>query len=118
MTALLVLVGALAGAPSRWLLDQAVQARHRGVFPAGTLAINVIGSFLLGALLAGPGPGSAAVWLGGTGFCGAFTTFSTFSYETVLLFERGAYRHAVVNVAASLVVGMAAAYAGWSLAGR
>ena len=118
MTALLVLLGAVAGAPSRWLLDQAVQSRHRGVFPAGTLAINVAGSFLLGLLLAGPGAGSALVSLAGTGFCGAFTTFSTFGYETVRLFERGAYRHAVVNVAVSLAAGLLAAYAGWSLGSR
>lgn len=116
MTALLVLLGALAGAPSRWLLDQAVQSRHRGGFPLGTLLINVAGSFVLGLLLGAPGAGSALVSLAGTGFCGAFTTFSTFGYETVRLAEQRAYGKASLNVAISIGAGLLAAYAGWSLA--
>lgn len=118
MTALLVLLGAAVGAPSRWLLDQAVQGRHRGAFPVGTLVINVLGSLLLGVLLGAEASGSAGpslVALAGTGFCGGFTTFSTFGYETVRLAEEGSYRAALTNVGASLVAGLLAAYAGWSL---
>lgn len=119
MTAFLVLLGAALGAPSRWLLDQAVQSRHRGVFPLGTVLINVLGSFALGVLLGAPADGSmgaSLVALAGTGFCGSFTTFSTFGYETVRLAEEGDYRAAAVNVGTSVVAGLLAAYAGWSLA--
>jgi fluoride exporter len=118
MTALLVVLGAAAGAPSRWLLDQAVQSRHRGNFPVGTLAINLTGSFLLGILLGGSGSGSGLVSLAGTGFCGGFTTFSTFGYETVLLAEQREYGRAVTNVVTSLGAGLLAAYAGWALTHR
>lgn len=119
MTALLVLVGAAVGAPSRWLLDQAVQSRHRGVFPLGTLVINVIGSLLLGLLLGAQTWGAAGphlVSLAGTGFCGGFTTFSAFGYESVQLTERRLFGSAFVNVAGSLALGLLAAYAGWYVA--
>ena len=116
MTALLVLLGAAVGAPSRWLLDQAVQSRHRGNFPTGTLAINAAGSFVLGLLLgAGSNGGSALLSLAGTGFCGGFTTFSTFAYESVRLAEQREYGAAVANVVVSVAAGLAAAFAGWAL---
>ena len=117
MTALLVMVGAAFGAPSRWLLDQAVRNRVRGDFPWGTLAINVAGSLLLGLLLGAPAgrTGTALVALLGTGFCGGFTTFSSFGFETVRLAEEGEYRAACLNVMASVGVGVAAAFLGWSL---
>jgi CrcB protein len=119
LTLALVMLGAAVGAPSRWLLDRAVQSRHDSVFPWGTFTINVTGSLLLGLVLGATavGPGSAAlVALAGTGFCGGFTTFSTFGFETVRLLEEGSYLEATLNVVASLVAGLAAAYAGWALA--
>lgn len=116
MTALFVLVGAAVGAPSRWLLDQSVQSRHRSNFPVGTLAINVAGSLLLGLLLGGAASDASLVALAGTGFCGAFTTFSTFGYETVRLVEQGHYARALTNVGLSLGLGLSAAYAGWAIA--
>ena len=118
MTALLVLLGGALGAPTRWYVDQLVQARHDSVFPWGTFVINVGGSFVLGTLLGGASTGLAThpwVPLLGTGFCGAFTTFSTFGFETVRLAEEGSYDVAARNVAASLVVGLAAAALGWEL---
>lgn len=120
MTApLLVMAGAAVGAPCRWALDRAVQARHDSVFPWGTLSINVLGSLLLGVLLgatsAGP-PAAELVALIGIGFAGGFTTYSTFAFETVRLFEEGARLLAAVNVVASLAAGLAAALAGWFLA--
>lgn len=117
-TWLLILVGAAAGAAARWYVDAAVQARHDSVFPWGTFTVNVTGSFLLGVLLGVSLEGdelTRLVALVGTGFCGAFTTFSTFSYESVILAEDGASRVAVLNVGASVVVGMAAAFAGWGI---
>jgi CrcB protein len=118
-TWLAFLLAAAVGAPARYLLDGVVQERTGGVEPWGTLVVNVVGSFTLG-LLTGAGlyhglaaPARTAL---GTGFCGAFTTFSTFTFETVRLAEEGANRAAVVNVAVSLVLGLAAAAAGLALA--
>ena len=107
------------GAPARYLLDDAISSRTQGVFPWGTLVINVSGSFLLG-LLTGLAlfhgfPATPKLILG-TGFCGAYTTFSTFTYETVRLAEEGAVNEAVRNALASLVLGAAAAAAGLAAA--
>jgi CrcB protein len=116
VTVLLVALGAAIGAPLRYLVDRAVQARHDSVFPWGTLAVNVSGSFLLGFLAALPAEG-ALMALVGTGFCGALTTYSTFSYETLRLLEKGARFYAIANVVASLVAGLGAAYCGLIVAG-
>ncbi len=96
-----------------------MQARHDSVFPWGTLVINVLGSVVLGVLLGATAFGSAPIALVallGTGFAGAFTTYSTFAYETVRLFEDGATQLALVNVAVSLGLGLLAALGGWYLA--
>lgn len=114
MTALLVLVGGAIGAPLRYLTDLAVQSRHDSVFPWGTLAVNVIGSFILG-LISAAAPPAWAVTLVGTGFCGALTTFSTFGYETVRLFEDGSYAAGLANAVANLALGLGAAALGWWL---
>ncbi len=114
MTWLLVMLGAGAGAPARWLIDRAVQARRDSVFPWGTFAINVSGSLLLGALAYGASDSWFALL--GTGFCGGFTTYSTFSFETYRLAEDGAYSYGGLNVAASVTVGLLASFAGWMLA--
>jgi CrcB protein len=113
-----VVAGAV-GAPARYLLDDAISSRTQGVFPWGTLVINVSGSFLLG-LLTGLAlfhgfPATPKLILG-TGFCGAYTTFSTFTYETVRLAEEGAVNEAVRNALASLVLGAAAAAVGLAAA--
>ncbi|MGC4892521.1 fluoride efflux transporter CrcB [Micromonospora sp. DT31] len=111
MTVLLIAVGAAVGAPLRYLTDRAVQARHGSPFPWGTLAVNVAGSLLLGALLAAPvGPHVTALL--GTGFCGALTTWSTLSYETLRLARAGERRNAYANVLVSVVAGLGAAFLG------
>jgi fluoride exporter len=117
MTVLLVLIGGAIGAPTRYLTDVVVQSRHESVLPWGTLSVNVVGSFVLG-LVAGLASGAAPGWvltLIGTGFCGALTTFSTFSYETVRLAEAGRWRSAALNVVVSLLLGLAAVTLGWEL---
>jgi CrcB protein len=113
MTLLLVLLGGAVGAPARYLTDAAVQRRHGTAFPWGTWTVNVVGSFVLGLVVAA-GP-SWLVSLAGTGFCGALTTFSTFGYETVRLAETGRTSTALANVIGSLVAGLAAACLGWAL---
>ncbi|TCO65926.1 fluoride efflux transporter CrcB [Actinocrispum wychmicini] len=108
MTVLLVFVGAMVGAPLRYLTDRAVQKRHETTFPWGTFTVNVTGCLILGAL-SGAGSASATFSLLGTGFCGALTTYSTFSYETFRLAEQKEYFYAAMNVVVSIVAGVGAA---------
>ncbi|WP_179816335.1 fluoride efflux transporter FluC [Allostreptomyces psammosilenae] len=120
----LVVAGGMVGAVLRYLTDRAVQTRMaRGPlaahgFPYGILLVNVAGSALLG-LLAGAATAGAASHEGylllGTGLCGALTTYSTFSWETLRLAERGHALLAGVNVAVSLAAGILAAFAGAGL---
>ncbi|WP_327414847.1 fluoride efflux transporter FluC [Streptomyces sp. NBC_01233] len=111
MNWLLVVAGAVVGAPLRYLTDRAVQARHDSVFPWGTFAVNAAAclllGFLTGALLAGA-PSSRLQLLLGTGLCGALSTYSTFSYETLRLAERGWGLLAAANVVMSVLVGLGA----------
>ncbi|WP_028660399.1 fluoride efflux transporter CrcB [Nocardioides insulae] len=116
MTVLLVLAGGAVGAPARWAVDRWVQARHGTGLPWGVFVVNVLGSLILGLAAGAAAGGALAGWvltLVGTGFCGALTTYSTFAYETVLLAERRAWAQAVLNVALSLAVGLAACSSGW-----
>ncbi|GAA2930837.1 fluoride efflux transporter CrcB [Streptomyces mexicanus] len=119
MNWLLVVVGAMVGAPLRYLTDRAVQKRHDTVFPWGTFTVNVVGCLVLGLLSGAVAAGAASPHvqlLVGTGLCGALTTYSTFSYETLRLAEGGARFFAVANVVASVVAGLGAAFLGASLA--
>jgi fluoride exporter len=119
MTLLLVSLGAAIGAPARYLTDRAVSTKWRTVFPFGTLAVNVIGSLILGFLFGGTahhGISPQVAALAGTGFCGALTTYSTFGYETVRLLHDRLYRPAALNMAVSLASGCAAAFAGIGIA--
>jgi CrcB protein len=111
MMVLLVALGAGIGAPLRYLTDRAVQSRHESDFPWGTLTVNVAGSFLLGLLIAVPAD-PAVTALFGTGFSGALTTYSTFSYETLQLARSRRQWQAVANVLVSVLAGLGAAYLG------
>jgi CrcB protein len=115
---LLVIGGAMVGAPMRYLTDRAVQKRHDTVFPWGTFTVNVVGCLILGLLSGAVAAGAASSrvqLLLGTGLCGALTTYSTFSYETLRLAEDGARFFAAANVITSVVAGLGAAFAGVSL---
>ncbi|MFB9465250.1 fluoride efflux transporter CrcB [Streptomyces cinereospinus] len=119
MNWLLVIAGAMVGAPLRYLTDRAVRSRHDSAFPWGTFAVNVTGCAALGLLTGAAAAGAASSpWqlLLGTGLCGAFTTYSTFSYETLRLAGTGAGRLAVLNVVGSVGAGLGAAFAGVSIA--
>ena len=118
MSLLLVIAGAAIGAPLRYLTDRAVQSRHDSVFPWGTFAVNVLGSLILGLVVGAVAAGGAPrqVQLGvGTGFCGALTTYSTFSYETLRLLEDDAKFMAAANVVASIVAGLGSAFLGLAI---
>jgi fluoride exporter len=128
MTALAVAGGAAIGAPCRYLLDRVVQARHVDRFPWGTLLINLLGSAVLGVVLGwssgadgvtGSGTGSQGTELSptvlaalGVGWCGAFTTYSTFTLETVQLVRDGFTRRAAGYVLISVLGGLGLATLG------
>jgi CrcB protein len=116
---LLVAVGGAVGAPLRYLTDRFISTRHQSPFPWGTFMVNIAGSFILG-LLAGAAlvgaDGSAVGMVLGVGLCGALTTYSTFSYETVRLFEQRATLPAVANIAGSVLAGLVAVTAGYGIA--
>ena len=116
MTALLVALGSAVGAPCRLLVNHALRTRWGATPTAGTLAVNVLGSFVLG-LLGGVAVTGAPLALVGAGFCGALTTFSTWALELWEAVADGRVREAVANLALSLALGLAAAWAGWALAG-
>lgn len=112
------LVAAGVGAPARYLLDGWVQDRTGGAFPWGTFTVNVTGCLTLGALVGLSlyhELGATAGTVLGTGAIGAYTTFSTFTFETVRLAEEGAVNQALRNTAASFLVGLAAASAGLTI---
>ena len=106
----LVGLGGVAGAASRHLLGERIDRRT-----ADTFAVNVAGSIALGLLVGLPVDGDALLVLG-TGFCGAFTTFSTFAFETVRLAETGETRRAAVTAVANLVGALLAVALGLWLA--
>ncbi len=116
MIAVTVAVGALAGAPARYLTDRLVQQHHQTVFPWGTLTVNVAACLVLGVVTAAAGwlqPGLAALIT--TGFCGTLSTYSTFSYETVRLVQDGESFRAAAYAALSVTAGIGAATFGWAL---
>jgi len=96
-----VAIGGGAGALARYVLEGVIAERQQSPLPLSTLVINFSGSIALGVLvgmvLAGTTPSGVLVW-GGTGFLGGYTTFSTFTYETLRLIEDGVWRYAAMNV--------------------
>lgn len=114
---LAVVLGAMVGAPARYLTDLVIQSRHDSALPWGTVTVNVAGSLVLG-VTAGALSGHPDDWLlllVGTGFCGALTTFSTFSFETVRLLQQAHVRAAGANVVVSVVGSLVACAAGYSV---
>ena len=115
MIVLGVAVAGAVGAVLRFLVDRVVQRRASIDFPVGILVINVTGAFLLGVITAGvthhhvPSAWTAVV---GTGLLGAFTTFSSFTYDAVNLMERQEWGRAGAYLVVSLVPGLLVAAAG------
>jgi len=116
-----IALGSALGGAARYLLGGLVQRLAGGTFPTGTLLVNITGSFLLG-LLYRYAADSAAITpefraMLTLGFCGGYTTFSTFSYETVRLIEDGEAARALLYVALSVVLSVGGAMLG-IMAGR
>lgn len=117
MTWLLVALGAGLGAAARYLADRAARRRWGNRFPWGILLVNVTGSLALG-LLVGRGTGPAASALLASGFCGAFTTWSTLAVDAVVLGREGRWGAAALDITVSVVGGLAAVGLGIWLGGR
>jgi len=114
MTVLLVIAGAAIGAPLRYLTDLLLRERLGPAFPWGTFIVNILGSALLGFLVALPAdPALAAA--AGTGLCGALTTYSTFGHDIWSL-TSGSRRRALLYTTVTLAAGLAAAWLGMFLA--
>ena len=111
-----VVIGGLCSV-LRFLVDGAVGSRLGRDFPFGTLVVNISGAVVLG-LLTGLALGEDAALLAGTAAVGSYTTFSTWMLETQRLAEEREVRSAVVNVIASLALGIAAAAAGKAIGGH
>src|SRR6478672_78837 len=113
---LLVGVGGFVGSVARYLVAVLFANQFSSVFPFATLTVNVVGCFLIGIIFALSDRGNilSPEWrvLLTTGFCGGFTTFSTFSYESLRLLQDGEYLYVGAYVLASVVVGLAATYVG------
>ena len=114
-TVLLVAAGGGAGAVLRHLVARWSAAAGVGAFPLGTVAVNVVGSLILGAVVGSASPPGWVLALVGTGLCGGLTTFSTFALETVRLGGAGDRRTAVAYVSVSVLGALAAAATGFAL---
>jgi CrcB protein len=115
---LLVGLGSFIGGISRYLVSLFIQNKVLSTFPYGTLAVNIIGCFLIGIIYGFSDRGNMnAEWriFLATGIMGGFTTFSSFSNETVSMLRDAQYLQAVSYIAFSLIVGLAATFAGISL---
>lgn len=111
MSVLLVVCGGFFGAICRFAVSQWFIPRAKS-FPVGTLLVNWLGSFLLG-LLVGSAPAESWQLFVGTGFMGAFTTFSTFKWENVQMIVRGETKSAIVYLALTYCFGISFAFAGY-----
>jgi fluoride exporter len=117
---LVISIGAIVGANARWLISRYLARVIGPVFPYGTLLINVAGSFIVGfymiwateRVLADPRWRLLIV----VGFCGAFTTFSSFAFETMAYLEQGQWTLMLINFVANNLLCLGAAMAGMALA--
>lgn len=122
MTVLYIAAGGVIGTLSRYYLEGWIQQRSGAAFPLGTLAVNLAGSLLLGFVLR-LATGAAVIspeWRAALsiGFCGAFTTMSTFSYESVRLLGDGEYWYAGLYIGGTVVGCCLAVVAGTLAANR
>jgi CrcB protein len=112
-------LGGFLGANARYLLGGFISERWGAVFPLGTFVINVTGSFILGFFMAyaqdRPWVEPGARLLFAVGFVGAYTTFSTFEYETMRLLQERELLFAMLNIFGSLLSGAVAVFAGFIL---
>ena len=113
---LYVALGGAIGSVSRFAISHAIESRAGSTFPWGTLLVNVTGSFLIGLIMRHALDAQSLSHEGrlflAVGFCGGYTTFSAFSYETIRLLEDGNHRRAIIYVLTSVVFSLLATIAG------
>lgn len=113
---LLVGAGGFAGSVARFLSQQLIARYYPSSFPWATMAVNITGCFIIGLIYALSQKGTLISpemrLLLATGFCGGFTTFSTFAYENITLMRDGEILYTFLYIAASIVIGFLAAYVG------
>ena len=113
---LLIAVGSCIGGVSRFLCQQFVQKHFPSSIPLGTLSVNIIGCFIIGIIYGLANKSNIIspelrIFIA-TGFCGGYTTFSSFAYENISLIQEGEFYYMGLYILLSLVVGFAAVYAG------
>ena len=111
-------LGGCLGSVARYVLSKSIDGKLNTVFPYGTLAVNILGSLILGFVygvaLKKAGTASPLTIFLGVGFCGGFTTFSTFAWENINLLQQRLISPALLYIAVSLVVGLLAiAFGTW-----
>lgn len=119
MTVLAISIGAVLGANARYFVGGWVAERFGTAFPFGTFVINVSGSLLIGVVLVIASERLAPAWfrpLLAIGFLGSYTTFSTFSFETLTLAQDGAWIAAAVNAVGGVLAALVGVYVGTVLA--
>ena len=118
---LLVGVGGFFGSVARYATSRSIDLRVNSYFPYGTFAVNIIGSFIVGMVIAWASKkadgGDSVRLLLATGFCGGFTTFSAFAFENLNLLEQRMIGSVVLYISVSVILGLVAVYAG-ALVGR
>jgi fluoride exporter len=115
-----VAIGSALGGAARFLLSAAIQQKTGSSFPTGTLIVNVTGSFILGVViryaLASPSFTPELRAFLTAGFCGGYTTFSTFSFEAAGLLESGEYRRAATYMVLSVGLALLGTFGGFAVA--
>lgn len=113
---LLVGAGGFIGSIARFLSQQLIARYYPSSFPWGTLAVNITGCFIIGVVYALGEKGNLLSpemrLLLATGFCGGFTTFSSFAYENIALMRDGQLLYTFLYIAGSVIIGLLAAYLG------
>ncbi|MES2730893.1 MAG: fluoride efflux transporter CrcB [Bacteroidota bacterium] len=115
---LLVGAGGFIGSVLRYLASQLIQNRCLSLFPLGTFGVNILGCFVIGVIFGCSLKGNMTPewrFFLATGICGGFTTFSTFSNETIGLLRNGQVGYAFLYIAASVIVGLLATFLGITL---
>ena len=117
-----VALGSAVGGAARYALTVFIEQRTATAFPVGTLLVNITGSLVLGFVLryalVSPSFSAELRMLLTTGFCGGYTTFSAFSYETMALVQSGDYRRAALYTVASVILSIGATFVGFFVAGE
>jgi CrcB protein len=118
----LIFLGGGLGSVLRYLISHYTAQSVKSGIPFGTLVVNIIGSLLFGLIIGyfhkNQGLGQQMVFLLTIGFCGGFTTFSTFSYENFLMIKEGQFGAMFIYTLVSVTLGIAAVWAGWLITTR